>query len=225
MYLVGECDNVALFANDTSGRFNRSLINPSAVYIVHGEEVTGAGATHPTPSNAMSSHGGASSFGRYTGPTSQLPPRPQLSLRRRPATFRKTIAVVSLSAPNPNKPSTSKMSAHLDYKIVTQVVITLEVGHCSPITAAELVKQQVGFEVVLLDSKCFPVLESDTTLGTDYWKSNCKVLAASKTLHSKFIGSSAQVKRANEPVDLHSDEEVVPPNSKCCCVSIKYCTL
>ena len=219
VYLVNEFDNVAVFPNDTSGRFNRSLINPSAVYAVHGEEM--GGSTPFTPSPAANS-GALTPFGAYHGPMSQLPPpRPQLSLRRKSTTFRKTVAVVSLSYPSSNKASTSKATFHLDYKIVTQVVVTLEVGNCSPDIVADLIKQQVGFQVVLLDSKCFPILESDTTTGTDYWKSNRKILAASKSLYTRLTGSSANVKRANNAVDLtNSDEEgVAPPKSKCCCLS------
>ena len=80
--------------------------------------------------------------------------------------FCKTVAVVSLFTSN--KTLISKDSTQLDYKVVTQVVVTLEAGHCSPVNVAELVCQQVGFEVILLDSKCFPVLESETTSGIDF---------------------------------------------------------
>ena len=210
VYLVNEFDNVAVFPHETSGRFNQALIDPSAVYAIHGEEVTGS--TSNTPSHAVNL-GALTPFGAYTGPTSQLPPpRPQLSLRRRPTTFRKTIAIVSLSLPNSNKPSTSKASGHLEYNVVTQVVVTLEVGRCSPANVAELVKQQVGFQVVLLDSKCFQILESDTTTETDYWKSNRKILAASKSLYTKLAGTSANLKRARDAVDLtNSDEEGLTP--------------
>ena len=191
VYLVNEFDNVAVFLHETSGRFNRSLIDHSAVYAVHGEEVTGS--TSNSPSRAVNLGAGAlTPFGAYTGPTLQVPPpRPQLSLRRRPTTFRKTVAVVSLSLPSSSKPSTSKASAHLEYNVVTQVVVTLEVGRCSPVNVAELVNQQVGFQVVLLDSKCFPILESDTTTGTDYWKSNRKILAASGQKNSTRLPASA----------------------------------
>ena len=111
------------------------------------------------------------------------------------------------------------VEGQLDYKIVTQVVVTLEAGHCSPVNVAELVSQQVGFEVVLLDSKCLPVIESDTTTGADYWKSNHKILAASNSLYKRLIGSSS--KRANDDVDLtNSDQDIGShPKSKCCCVS------
>ena len=109
-----------------------------------------------------------SSYGAYTGPTAKVPPPRTQVAQRRKSNFRKTVALVSLTSPNPNKPSTSKSLSHLDYKVITQVVVSLEVGHCSPSLVAELVRQQVGFEVVLLDSKCFPILESETTAATDF---------------------------------------------------------
>lgn len=129
--------------------------------------------------------------------------------------------MVSLSLINQNKPTTSKASSHLDYKVVTQVVVNLEVGHCSPSAVAELVQQQVGFEVVLLDSKCFPVVDCESTTAAEFWKSNRRILAASKTLYTRLTGSSANPKHANTAVDLtQSDEEgSTPPNPKHCCLS------
>ena len=93
-------------------------------------------------------------------------------------------------------------------KVITQVVVSLKVGHCSPSLVAELVRQQVGFEVVLLDSKCFPILESETIAATDFWKSNRKVLAASKSLYVKLTGSSAGPERpAVEERESQSDSD------------------
>ena len=37
-------------------------------------------------------------------------------------------------------------------------------------TISKLVEQQVGFEVMLLDSKCFPLLSNDSTCGPHFWK-------------------------------------------------------
>ena len=82
------------------------------------------------------------------------------------------------------------------------MVVTLEAGHCSPRNVAELVRHQVGFEVVLLDSKCFPVLDSETMAGIDFWKSNLKILAASQALYKELTGSSTSVKMANDEVDF-----------------------
>ena len=70
--------------------------------------------------------------------------------------------------------------------------------------------QQVGFEIVLLDSNCFPILENDTT---DFWKYNTKILAASKSL----TGSSVNPRRAtSELYDAENDDDIP---AKCCCLS------
>ena len=209
IYLVKEFDNVAVFPHETSGRFNRTLIDPSAVYTVHGDEISGA---HTTPS---SNPAVISSYGAYTGPTAHLPPSRIHTTQHRKSNFRKTLPLVSLSAPN--KPSTSRASFNLDYKVITQVVVSLEMGHCSAAMIAELVRQQVGFEVILLDSKCFPLLESDATKSHDFWKSNRKVLAASRSLYVKLTGSdSANPKHADTPSD---DDVGESPQPKRCCSS------
>ena len=213
IYLVKEFENVAVFPHETSGRFNRSLIHPSSVYVVNGEDVVETSNTS-TSGLSLPSSTSITPFGAYSGPTSHLPPRSSLTQWRKSTTFRKTIALVSLSAPNPNKPSTSKSSL-VEYKTVTQIVVTLEVGHCSLAAVAEAVSQQVMFEVVLLDSKCFPILTSETTNTTEFWKSNRKVLAASKTLYSKLAGSSTNPKCAKAEIDLTSDDDMPRPKRSC----------
>ena len=64
-----EYDTIAVFPHETSGQFNTSLIDPSAVYEASGEDVKAAKST----STAHQSAGSA--LGAYTGPTAQLPPR------------------------------------------------------------------------------------------------------------------------------------------------------
>lgn len=75
LYLVKEFENVAVFPHETSGRFNRSLIDPTAVYMVHGDDLChGHGSDTGTPSSS------STPFGAYTGLTQNLsPPRSQLS--------------------------------------------------------------------------------------------------------------------------------------------------
>ena len=159
-------------------------------------------ATIPCSSNTVA----VSPFGAYTGPTSSIPPpRSQLTQRRKSTNFRKTIALVSL-ATVADKPSTSKSSC-LEYKVITQLVVTLEVGHCSLTSVTEAVTQQVAFDVVLLDSKCFPILQSETTNETEFWKSNRKILAASKTLYDKLIGTRTNPKQANIEELTSSDDD------------------
>ena len=165
-----------------------------------GEEIKANEGTSPALPSADSP------FGAYTGPTTTLPPRQPVH-RRKGTSFRKTIALVSLSTPNWNKPMTSKHQLHLEYQIITQVVVTLEVGQCKCSTIAEVIRQQVGFSVTLLDSKCFPIMENEATNAVDFWKSNRKILAASSTLYSKLTGSSTNPDRAKGEIDLTCSED------------------
>ena len=92
--------------------------------------------------------------------------------------FNKTIALVSLTSPDPKKPSTSNTSSHLDYKVITQVIISMEAGACSPSSVAEKVWARVSGG------------------SSDFWKHNRKILAASKSLYTKLTGSSTNPSRA-----------------------------
>ena len=103
------------------------MIDTSAEYEVSGEEVATDTGTSTTPRNAMTS------FGAYTGPTAQLPLCQPIHCCKGSW---KTLALVTLSSPNSDKP------LHLDYKIE---VVTVELGHCSSHVVADLVQQQVGF--------------------------------------------------------------------------------
>ena len=60
IYLVKEFDNVAVFPHKSTGRFNRSIIDPTAVYEVSGEELMGSDSGTPSAE---------SPFGAYSGPT------------------------------------------------------------------------------------------------------------------------------------------------------------
>lgn len=101
------------------------MIDPSLVYVVNGDKIQKS--TVDTGISSTPTQNISSPFGAYTGSTSHLPPQPQLVHCQKSKTFCKIMALVSLSAPNPNKPSTSKASGHLEYKIITQVVVTLAV--------------------------------------------------------------------------------------------------
>ena len=75
----------------------------------------------------------------------------------------KTIVLISLSGGNSDKPSSSK--SKMSYDIVTQ---TLNPNDCSPSAVARQVSDAVGFEVVFLDSKCFPLLDTSTTSNATF---------------------------------------------------------
>lgn len=128
---------------------------------------------------------------------------------RKKNTFRKTIVLVSLTSTSADKPSSSK-SPGLNYTVVTQVVVTLEANNCSSGVVADLVKQQVGYEVILLNSNCFPVLDTETTRSIEYWKSTRKILAASLSLYTRLKGTSADPEWARVEVDLTNELEENP---------------
>lgn len=78
---------------------------------------------------------------------------------------------------------------------------------------ASLVSGQVGFEVVLLDSKCYPVLHITSTVEFDFWKSSRKILAASKACFEKLTG-----KPFSGTIDISAHEAAAegPPVKRKC---------
>ena len=90
------------------------------------------------------------------------------------------------------------------HTIVTQVIITLDPsnGECNVTTTAEKVQKQLGFSVILLDSKLFPITESETTSSSEFWKSTRKIIAVSISAYEKAGG----VLPKNELINLDTDE-------------------
>ena len=71
--------------------------------------------------------------------------------------------------------------------------------------------------MILLDSKCYPLLDNAATSIISFWKSTRKILAASKSIFQKLSGGSLDLKRANDEVDLtqaKEDEELLPPSKR-----------
>ena len=56
---------------------------------------------------------------------------------------------------------------------------------CSHLAIADLVS---ALEVMLLDSKCYPIFHNTATTEVDFWKSTRKVLAASKARYEEPTG-------------------------------------
>ncbi len=92
---------------------------------------------------------------------------------------------MSLSGVDPTKPCSSK-AGKFEYTIVTQLYVCLAPDQCNVNSVTDLVAKQVGFSVILLDSKCYPLPSSPATSGFDFWKGTRKVLAASKSLYSQL---------------------------------------
>ena len=70
----------------------------------------------------------------------------------------------------------------------TNLIVSIDSTQCNVTAVADLVGKQVGFEVVLLDSKLFPFFESEAS-SFDVWKSTGKIIAASQALYDKLGGS------------------------------------
>lgn len=82
----------------------------------------------------------------------------------------------------------------MQYTIITTVNISLDPtrGECSLKAICEKVNEQVGFEVIPLDSKCYPLFASEETADPDFWKSSRKIVAASRTRFEKLGGVVAE---------------------------------
>ena len=137
----------------------------------------------------------------------------------RPHYTSKTIVLVTLH--DIGDKATSSKAAKLTYEVVTNLPISIDPSDCSPSAVACNVTKSVGFEVILLDSKCFPLPDTETTSVLAFWKSSRKILAASKALYHKLSGSSTDVKRAvsqDKSIDLTESEEETSTCSKRICL-------
>lgn len=70
--------------------------------------------------------------------------------------------------------------------------------------------------MILLNSKCFPVLDNEISRSSEFWKSTQKIMAASKSLYVKLKGSSTDPERAKVEVDLTHVTEGVPRAKGAC---------
>ena len=208
VYLVEEIDNMVLFPLE-NGEFKSSHVFPSSTYEVHGN----AAVTPELSSTSMSlpvTSGINIPYGGYTSPTfqSNSTPPPHLPCTSKNSNkIKKTIVLVNVSkkAKGKEKLGTGKV----DYTAITQVVVSMTAVQCNVPTISKLVEQQVGFEVMLLDSKCFPLLSNDSTCGPDFWKGTRKILAASKSVYQKLTGLSTDL----NAIDL-TIEEAGPSEKK-----------
>ena len=58
---------------------------------------------------------------------------------------------------------------------------------CTVTRVAELVKDEVGFDVTLVNTKCNQIMDSDATRGLDFWKSSRKVLAVHSHMFRQYL--------------------------------------
>jgi hypothetical protein len=86
-----------------------------------------------------------------------------------------------------SRASSSKNNG-LTYTEVTQVLVSLTEAECNVPAVSEFVRSQLGFEVVLLDCKLYPIANTEATSGKEYWKSTRKIIAASRSLYERLGG-------------------------------------
>lgn len=199
LWLVKQLGNVAVAPR--GGKFAGPLVTPGATYDVRGK---GTGKQQNPPAAVpFGGKGPASPFGAYCTPTTSYTTsqRPLMSKIQK-GIWRKTIIVVSLTKKGTGS---SKTNPHVDYKVVTQVFVKLDETKCTIKAVAEMVKEQLSFDVVLLDSKCFPLLDNDSTKGVEFWKSTRKVLAANRLTYTKLTGRSSPEKPTIDLTEGDSD--------------------
>ena len=88
---------------------------------------------------------------------------------------------------------------------------------CTVRRVTDLVSKQVGVDVVLLDSKGYPLLENDSTSVESFWRGTRKVLAANRAIYGKLTGQCTDLQKASvDPTGGDSDASIVgiPPTLK-----------
>ena len=103
------------------------------------------------------------------------------------------------------------------YDVITQVVVHLSPATCNVKEVSQLVAKQVDFDIVLLDSKIYPLLDNESTTGESFWKSTRKILAANKQLCRKVTGQNTDIERASIDLtkeDSSDDSDILLPSVK-----------
>ena len=110
-----------------------------------------------------------------------------------------------------SKPCSSKHTLDDYHSVVTLLVMTVELNNCE-LSFCGSSTEQVGFVIILLDSKCFPILENVTILvnfGSPIEKCWQHL---EPELYTKLTRSSADLRQAKREItDLtFSDDELEP---------------
>lgn len=181
---VKEHNEMAIFPGP-SGSFSSSQVESGSTYEVVGD---------PSPGSIQT---GAHPFGAFTTLSTGIPPPPihppTFVAAAAQKGFRKTIILVTLSlSPTSSKSTKSTMS----YTIVTQTQFLTQVlvnCNCSkPSAVTRMVSSNVGYDVILLDSKCYSLLDNSVTTSIDFWKSTLKFWQL-RNLHMKrLLGRSSK---------------------------------
>ena len=158
IFLVKDGDNSVIFPQE-SGRF--VITNDyNAIF-----EVNGSSSSRPAPDDNKLPFG---AYSHYPVEKFQMPHPPPFTPKKR--LIKKNILLSSFSLRGQGTSSSSK----IQHTVITNVTVTLDpaCGQCNIKEVCNKVREQVGFEVVLLDSKCYPLVSNGDTSDPDFWKSN-----------------------------------------------------
>ena len=93
----------------------------------------------------------------------------------------------------------------LTLQIVTEDVVCLaDLDHCSVPVVAQLVKEQVGYDLILLNNKLYPILDVPSTRG-EFWQSSSQKILAASGKAVKITGKRPSAKGTE--IDLTGDED------------------
>ena len=133
--------------------------------------------------------------------------------------WRKTVVVVSLKKRD-GKGSSTKGNSKVEYEIVTQITVSLDSSSpCTVRKVTDLVSKQIRMDVILLDSKCYPLLENDSTSVESFWRGTRKVLAANRAMYDKLTGRCTSLQNASVDLtgeDSHSSVGMSPAQKRPC---------
>ena len=208
LWIVRKNGNIAVWPR--GGLFSGPLVVAGAMYDVKGH---GIEANHPT-ARTESAAGPSSPFGSYAFPTystSRFAQAPHPPAKKKKG-FGKTIIVVSLKRKSGSVASKGNTHPKLEYEIVTQVTVLLDSSTSNVRKVTELVVRQFDQSVILLDSKCYPILENESTSSECFWKTSRKILVANRDNYDKLTGqSTTRVGKAS--FDL-TGEDMLPSAGK-----------
>ncbi|XP_019859766.1 PREDICTED: uncharacterized protein LOC109588007 [Amphimedon queenslandica] len=191
IYIMKENDETAIFPG-VSGRFPQ--LNIGATYEVMGEPVQDQASAASPPVSHHSTPYGAYPTYPQPGPSARKsfslphPPTFPAAVRQKvPGSggYHKTIIFISLSS---GSVIDSKAKSVPSYNVVTHTQVLIDSSSCKPSSVCQILSNTTGYEVILLDSKCYPLLDNPATSCMDFWKSTRKILATSKSQYEKLTG-------------------------------------
>jgi len=197
VYLKEEFSNITIFPNRETGRFVATKLHANSPYEVCGDSQEDSSTQATTGSN----QGPTAPYVSYTsyqftqGQSSKRPPPLAYSSKGRKVT-RKTVGLVTLKS----------TKGKLTYETVTEVIVCLaDNDQCSVPVVAQL-EEQVGYDIILLNNKLYPILDAPSTHG-DFWRSSSrKILAASAKQYEKITGKRPKAKGLE--IDLTGNEDI-----------------